>query len=690
MDSQIAKVTKDLTTAADMRKTTQMLMQPNANWEEYLTPAPLSIAIMGELVFISSGTDFSINKNPPKDGFKHIKYPESFRACLMQICNSGWQAFNIAHKNMDQIRIHTGSVPNYMKAAVNFLFNDDDEIVKESLPNQLESIRTIADECVKLADGVEKKYNDVICLIQELLEACINAKHIYGEDLEKVKNKIEENKLREQSAKELNGKYTKAMEAMEKQVEEAQEEFKSAMKSFPTGIELVGMEIAHALSQAVGVIGNAAVAMGAQQTQPQQCTQAGSSQQVVQKTETEEEGAGSVQKTYSMSLQILSLATTFLEYIEKDKDEINWKELYDQKNKKPRTEFVKNQFERIFRSIEKEEKSKAKKKGLSLCDTGIAICEQIETYSPEETWDKKTTQTLVKKVKKLHQDAQMFDSKGKKMCNSPAFVPTPPMMAKAQANAGQQSAGQQALENARLRIEQSREQLKQCREEYNKAVERMEGNQKELTDILVDMQNCKIQEINFDTTIKMLVKGMDAMGRVKEQWEKMVRFFQMVANIVKTSLAKTMIHFADKVEDVQTLSYNSKLFTKDLLYNQAFQASNIASLVHMISGAYCEVSNKYLMDRVSSLSKLMSMDKDEPEFLQERQKLQNSCKEAHDNILKLVLKNKEEFEKNTDTRMRQIEGGLKAILPAADPEETKRIQEIVQASMTDEDLDDYA
>uniref|UniRef100_A0A3P9IYV0 Uncharacterized protein n=1 Tax=Oryzias latipes TaxID=8090 RepID=A0A3P9IYV0_ORYLA len=688
MDSQIAKVTNDLTTAADMRKTTQMLMQPNANWEEYLTPAPLSIAIMGELVFISSGTDFSINKNPPKDGFKHIKYPESFRACLMQVCNSGWHAFNMAHKNMDQIRIHTGSVPDYMKAAVNFLFNDDDEIVKEYLPNQLDSIRTIADECVELADGVEKKYNDVICLIQELLEACINAKHIYGEDLEKVKNKIEENKMREQSAKELNEKYTKAMEAMEKQVEEAQEEFKSSMKSFPTGIELVGMEIADALSQAVGVIGNAVFAMGAQRTQPQQCTQDGSSEQVVQKTETEKEDKGSAQKIYSTSSQILRLETKFLEYIEKDK--IKWNELYDQKNKKPRTEFVKNQFERIFKNIEKEEKSKVKDKALSLCQMGIAICEQIETYSPEETWDKKTTQTLIKEVKKLHQDAQMFDSKGKKMCNSPPFAATPPMMAKAQANAGQQSAGKQALENARFRIEQSREQLKQCREEYNKALERMEGNKKELTDILVDMQNCKIQEINFDTTIKMLVKGMDAMGRVKEQWEKMVRFFQMVANIVKTSLAKTMIQFADKVEDVQTLSYNSKLFTKDLLYNQAFQASNIASLVHMISGAYCEVSNKYLMDRVSSLSKLMTMDKDKPEFIQERQKLQNSCKEAQDSILKLVQKNKEEFEENTETRMKQIEGGLKDILPAADPEETKWIQGIVQASMTDKDLDDYA
>ena len=199
MDAQIAKTTQSLTSAAEMRETTQMLMQPNANWEEYLTPAPLSIAIMGELVFISSGTDFSINKNPPPTGFKYIKYPDSFRACLMQICNSGWHAFNEAHKNMDQIRIHTATVPDYMKAAVKILFQGSDEVIETVLPNQLENIRTIADECVTLAEGVEKKYSDVINLIQELLEACVNAEHFYGEELERVKMKLEETNMREQS-----------------------------------------------------------------------------------------------------------------------------------------------------------------------------------------------------------------------------------------------------------------------------------------------------------------------------------------------------------------------------------------------------------------------------------------------------------------------------------------------------------
>ncbi|RVE59350.1 hypothetical protein OJAV_G00187450 [Oryzias javanicus] len=684
MASQIAKVNKDLTTAADMRKTTQMLMQPNANWEEYLAPAPLSIAIMGELVFISSGTDFSINKNPPKDGFKHIKYPDSFRACLMQVCNSGWQAFNIAHKNMDQIRIHTASVPEYMKATVKFLFQGDDEIIKNFLPNQLESIRTIAEECVQLADGVEKKYQDVIGLIQELLEACINAKHIYGDELEKVKNKIEANKMREKTAKDLDEKYEKAMKAMEKQVEEAQEQFKTSMNSLPTGAELIGMEIASAMSQTVSTMGSALIAMATQQPQPQQCTQTGSSGQVGEKKEIEKEDPAAELEIYVRSSEILKTVASISEYIANDK--VNWKELYDQQKKEPKTQFAKGQLERISKEMEKAEKSKAKDKALSLCKSGITICEQIATNSPDKKWDKKKTQKLIEDVKKLHEDTRQFDSKRIRKCNVSAITAPPPMMYKTSAG---QNAGQKAVENARFQIEQSREQLKQSREEYNKAVDRMERNKKELTNILVEMQNCKIEEIEFDTTIKMLVKGMDAMGRVKEQWEKMVRFFQMVANIVKTSLSKTMNHFAQGVEDAQKLSYNSRLFTKDLLYNQAFQASNIASLVHMISGTYCEVSNKHLMDRISSLGRLMTMENDNPEFHQERKKLQSSCREAQESILELVIKNKKEFEKTTDSRMAQIEDGLKAVLPAADPKETQRIKEIVQGGMAEDDMDDY-
>ncbi|XP_049892509.1 uncharacterized protein LOC126385045 [Epinephelus moara] len=682
---EIAKATQSLTTAADMRETTKMLMQPNANWEEYLTPAPLSIAIMGELVFISSCDDFSINKNPPKNGYKYIQYPHSFRACLMQVCNSGWHAFNEAHKNMDQIRIHTATVPDYMKQVVKVLFNAPDEVIDKLLPNQLENIRTIADECVILADSVEKKYTNVIELIQELLEACVNAEHFYGEELEKVKMKLKETEIREKTASELKERSKKAMEAMEKQVSEAQESYKEAMDSLPSGWEMIGMDLVEGLSKAMTGLLNGVVNLVSAPIK----TACGSAETASDtyhhiKSKNENEDVLSV---CCKSPEILSIVESLTQYLKEGK--IAWQDLYDQKAQSIKSDWSKDQFRRISESLMRMEGSKLQKRALELCEMGIKICEELATYKPGENWVDKKEAKLIEKLNKLDEQSRIFDIKCKKKLGSPAFAPTSPMMNKAQSNTGGQSTSQRAADNARFKIEQSREQLKESREAYEKVAEKMEQNQKELTEILVEMQNCKIKEINFDTTIKMLFKGLDAMGRVKEQWEKMVRFFQMISNIVKCSLGKTLNSFVSTAGDTKKLSYNHKLFVKDMLYNQAFQASNVASLVHMISGTYTEVSSKYLMDRVSSLGKLMAMDKEKPEFLNERMNLQRSCAAAQEGILQLVLKNKREFERKTDDRMAKIENGLKAILPAASPQETERIKQIVQAGYGEEEENYY-
>ncbi|XP_071331116.1 uncharacterized protein [Trachinotus anak] len=673
MDTQVEKTTQSLTSAAEMRETTQMLMQPNANWEAYLAPVPLSIAILGELVFISSCGDFSINKNPPKDGYKYIKHPDSFRACLMQICNSGWHAFNEAHKNMDQIRIHTGIVPDYMKAAVNILFNDSDEVINTLLPNQLKNIRTIADDCMTLADSVEKKFSDVINLIHELLEACVKARHLYGEELKKMK--LKETELREQDATKLKEQSIKAAEAMSKQVEETQEAYKKAMDSLPSGWKMVAMDFVEGLASGVTALMKGFTFM---MTAP-----VNKVYELVTYQNKGDEEADVIPKVSSKSEVILSLARSLKVYVVEN--EIDWNELYDQKNKYPRSTWTENEFKRIHKELTDMSKDKLCHKALSLCERGITICQELAKYTPGKKWNKKMTKQMIKKIKQLNDDALAFDSKSKRFSGSPALTPKPPMMFKTENNSGHRSASERATENAHFRIEQSRKQLQQARKAYEKRMEDMVKNQRELTNILVEMQNCKLTEIDFNKTIEMLKKGLTAMGSVKEQWEKMVHFFQMVSNIIKTSLSGTLHDFVKTTDDTKKLSYSQKLFTKDLLYSQAFQASNIASLVHMISGTYTEVSNKYLMDRVSSLGRLMTLDNDQPEFLHERLKLQDSCKAAQEGILQLVLKNKEEFERKSDARMLKIEGELKAILPADPPQETDRIREIVQAMLEGED-----
>ncbi|KAL0172568.1 hypothetical protein M9458_032879 [Cirrhinus mrigala] len=673
-----------------MRNQTKLIMQPYANWEEYLTPAPLSIAILGELVFISSSTDFSINKNPPKGGYKFIKYPDSFRACLMQVCNSGWWAFNEAHTSMDQIRLHTAQVPDYMKTAVKILFQDDDEVVKAHLPDQLSNIRVIADECLKLSDATEKRFTGVISIIQELLEACVNAEHFYGEELSAIKKKLEESKLREQSAQEIKTRTEKAVKGMEKQLDDAHESYKNALDSLPKGWDMIGMDFVSGITQSFTTVISG---MASLVTQPVKWMSSAKTSDVGHIQEGEKDVVAEIE-VYGRSAEILTNAQNIQKVmnVKSEEDDIDWRKLYDQKKKSTNTDYMAKQFKRIEETLNKKQipDSPAKKQAQKLCKDGVNICNKLAQYAPDGKCKKVKSTEIIKEVLDLVEAARIFDCKSKDITKSPAISPKPPMMYKEEQKSENTSASQKASENARFAIEQTRAQLNKTRETYEKCMENLEKNQKELTEILVTMRNCQLKEIDFKTTIEMLVKGMDAMGRVKEQWEKMVHFFQMVSNIVKTSLSKTLTNFVSTSEKTQALSYNGKLFSKDLLYTQASQASNIASLVHMISATYTDVSSKYLMDRVSSLGKLMAMDKSKPEFEHERTQLQNGCDEAQKGILMLVLKNKDEFDRKSTARLEKIDRELLAILPAAPPEQIKSIQEVVQAGFSKEEEENAA
>lgn len=82
---KINDVSKALSKPDDIRGEMEMIVGPNTSWEDFLTPAPMCICLLGELMVISTTTDFTLEKNPPKDGFKLMKWPNSFRASLTQV-----------------------------------------------------------------------------------------------------------------------------------------------------------------------------------------------------------------------------------------------------------------------------------------------------------------------------------------------------------------------------------------------------------------------------------------------------------------------------------------------------------------------------------------------------------------------------------------------------------------------------
>jgi hypothetical protein len=679
----LVTATRNVSKASDARNDTKMLMQPYANWEEFLMPAPISIAILGELVFISSGTDFSINKNAPKDGYKLIRYPDSFRASLMQVTNSGWAAFNEAHKNMDQVRLHSYNVGGYVKMAVTILMQNDDKIINAMLPDQLENIVTIAETCTTLSTSVERKFEYVIELIAELMEACVNAKAAYGEESAEMEKKIKESKLRQQAAEKHKEFTEKSLQQMTKRLESANEQYQKAMDSMPSGWTIVGMNFVEGLfSSTTNILSETTKSMA------NPSLKSGSIQN-------EAENSIANRIAYSKAGILVKLIETMNGFV--DEGEIKWDKLYSDKRQEQLVpEWILQQLKDIEGSLDSSDKCTVTSDCRSICKEASEICRDLASISKADRSNTKETKRLIDNLTNLYKQAKKFDVQSKAAMGAPSFPVMPPQLANNQQNSpAPKKASAMAVENARFRIEESRAQLNQVQQMMEKTTDEMQKTHRELTEILITMQNCNLKQIEFKDSIKMLVQGLDAMGKVKDQWAKMVRFFQMISNIIKTTLGTSLKNFASTAQKASdsALEYTAKSFMKDMIYQQAFYASNVASLVCMISGTYTQVSNRYIMDRISSLGKLMGMDPKMPEFETERRKLQEGCREAEEGIKLLVLKNRKDFDRNATERLAKIERELEAALPPATEDEINRIKETVDQGMkaiSTEDQEQYA
>lgn len=677
---ELIKATSSLTKASQCREDTAILTQAHANWENYLTPAPMSIAFLGELVFISSKQDFSIRDGNPEGGFKFIKYPDSFRACLMQVCNSGWRAFNQAHKSMDQIFLHTQNVPTYIKRTVQILLQNDDVLVKSLLPDTLDSIANISTSCVELAKSVESKFLDVTELITELLETCTCAKQKYGSHLKEVREMLEDEKCKKTMLQEENRQAEEAFNKYGKKLEEANKNFQKAIDSMPSGWDVIGMNFVEGFTNCVNslIVGatNATIAADSSDTHTKYDT-SGSPKDMF-----------ATNNIVSKSSMLLAIAQSLVGLIQKD--QIEWSKFLDEKTGQLIVDWLKTQIEDVQSNIKDVDQCPVKPQAEKICEQGITICSDLSALAPEGKHDDEAkNKELIQRIRKLMTSAQKFDSSGKKYTKTSAFSVNPPGMSKAR-SASSGSASQTATENAHFRIEQIKAQLALASEMYEKSLEKMEEKKIRLAETLNKMRQLHVEEIDFDTTIRILAEGLNAMGELQEKWQKMVQFFQMVSNIIDTCLKTSLQDFVKTARNPH-LKYDSSMFLKDMIYQQAFQASNIAHLVNMISGTYTEVSSKYLMDRVGSLGRLMALDPKDPRFKAERQIFAASCDDAEHEIKALVLKNKELHKARTKARLEKIEYELNAVLPPPSEKETNKLREIVASGFQDnpEDIDQF-
>ena len=179
-----------------------------------------------------------------------------------------------------------------------------------------------------------------------------------------------------------------------------------------------------------------------------------------------------------------------------------------------------------------------------------------------------------------------------------------------------------------------------------------------------------------------MVKGIQALGELREQWGKLVRFFQMLSNLVKCCLSTSLKTFVQTSRNRLDQGDSGMSATmRDVIFEQAFQANQIAYVVNSISSVYVEVSDKHLMERITCLGKLIALDpaNNEHEIMLRREELNQGCEEAQEAIRRIALNKKKEITEAFDKRIGRIESEVEALLPPISEERAEEIKGKVKA-----------
>ena len=601
---------------------------------------------------------------------------------------------------MEAISLYTAQVPNRVKKVVRYLIKGSREDVEYLLPIELKKIENSSTECLKLAEAVEKKFELVMFLTGELLEASSAARGHYEESQDEAKLNREIALAKQKKELERKEVIKKQQEKLEKQVREAKQTWENAMDSMPNGWSLFGMQFVEGLTntfsgllQAVGPFSILqsggkmiyALLQGfGSQTNPTGSNEAntdGSSKN----------GSSSQDETSKVSLlgiEVKDLVILMAECLDSAAGETDDNNNLSETLMRIRLLSKNLSYDVRTDSAVNLEIKKILEKSQEICKKGEAWLGQLNP-SPVEL------RILAQQASQLKVQAVTLCAAIKTKTGVNPVYSKPPMQAQRTAsseNSAPSSAVNAAVEGARLKITESRLMFEKQERRYDKTLEDLKEINANLQKVLEDLGKFSTKVADFREIRETLTKGMKALASVREQWQKLVEFFQFITNIIKVCMKESLTSFVDyaKVGNRRVLSngYSDTDFMRDLIYEQVNQANTTSYVVWSLANTYYDISQKYLMGKLASLGHLTALDpeKDRGEIEAKKNELTQGCKEAQEAIMSLVLDAKEKFHAKVAKRINQIETELVKALPAPkDPVKVKEMDEAVKKGIEEGD-----
>lgn len=442
-------------------------------WEGLLQSAPLSIFLLGQLVVVSARRDFQLemNVNRPYQRLRH----STFRPTVVQVVNEAWVAFNHAHTNMDQVRLHMLSIPRNVRVTLRIMNRDQQFAHFVKIP--LKAIEQSADEAAQLSLDIYNKFYNIQLLLAEVAEALASTQ---GGTDEQLRQAQEDRKLAEMEKKLQDERQAKARGELNKisgELDAARSAYEEAIRSIPTGFKAFFMDLVRFVPNLIPKIGDG-------QTIPFE--------------------TAAVDQQQELSVNDLSLIGMA------DNIERGVIRLIQTLNSGGNGAFDHlNTFKKGLSDLKRQAASKTDAKLFGpvneLVNTGFSIIDDmLRTF---DDYNSQEFQQLRDRLVKLERDAKTIASvQGQIRTNRPLSAT--------------ESISSSGSSNEQFITALRQQQLQNLERRYDIAFQRLLNEHQKLTEVLLRLARLNLDAANFNEILEILRGAINAVSQIRVNWGK--------------------------------------------------------------------------------------------------------------------------------------------------------------------------
>ncbi|KAI0793591.1 hypothetical protein C8Q74DRAFT_1402388 [Fomes fomentarius] len=612
---------------------------------DVLAPAPMAVRLLGRsrpTALVATKTDFKLAV--PKDGSKpsRIRFPDSFRATMVQASHSGALALHTSYVNFDHINKHA----SFIKVTVNYivkLLAQPAGVIAKYLPMKVKEIEDAVGSCVERAENAASAFQELLELIKESQENCIATRGLNDVEITENTHRMTHLDKERQSSEEIKILLTEEVEEAKKDHEDARVQYQEAYNTIPGG----AYSITKSLLQGNSSTNSREVSKA---TPEQPSSPSADHSGSIAPENREDPGLQRAERLRDFADKLHILLSSGSGH------EPDWDTIHSTRSEEDGCQFLIQGFEHIVDmlssqgNVPESDAGKRGTRGKELAQEGRKLATTLKECRPKGNDD--DFGKLSTEIAKWHAGVLNYSGeaqlrlKGQCLKNNPFKEP----VAEGISGAG---AVELAVRNGQFRLSVSKEQLSVSRETLRAATQKLAKLNENIAKVISRIAEIKIDNAQWKEINMVLQTAVKYLAELKGYLNGLVMFFREVHTLVTVTLRQ---------ETYQ-------------IYDKALASAMIGELVREISGMYLELFRKHVQPGVNML---LDMSKhvgstDQVSITQAELDLQNWSEAAHQGMITLIKEKTAENERVIEARIEELTSQFEGILPA-----NPRIEEILK------------